>query len=255
MEKLKYDSRFDPKQIKRETIIRMVITGLISFSIVIALFYIGLKVFPYSIRLQSAAGEDELTKVDWSLLEGFSSFFTMCLVIGGLTFAAAEYYQSTVQQRRESAQASFSIYKEVYEKLMTPDATAARRWIILNLPVRHNQEDDQSWLQRTTAALNKCPEGWKGERRPGKDCLKEVLNTLDFLGFVAKHYWNMEDELVTWMSPSVAKVWERIYLYVNDEAKRRNEPDFYESAREFGQHCVEWRNKNYPKSNVIKDGT
>jgi hypothetical protein len=103
--------------------------------------------------------------------------------------------------------------------------------------------------------LNKRPRGWKGERPPGKEYLKEVLNTLDFLGFVAKHYWNMGNELVTWMSPPVAKVWERIYLYVKQEAERRNEPDFYESASEFGQYCVDWRNKHYPKSNVIKDAT
>ena len=78
---------------------------------------------------------------------------------------------------------------------------------------------------------------------------------LDFLGFVGKHYWNMENELVSWISPSVAKVWERISLYVENEAELRSEPDFYESAREFGQYCVQWRNERYPKSTVIKGAT
>jgi hypothetical protein len=176
-------------------------------------------------------------------------------VIGGLAFAFTEYVQTTIQQRRESAEASFNIYKEVYDKLMNPEATAARRWIILNLPTRQNGEDDGAWLKRTTAALNERPKGWKGERPPGSDHLKEVLNTFDFIGFVAKHYWNMDYALVSWMSPSVAKVWERISLYVNDEAIRRHEPDFYEAAREFGGHCVEWRKEHYPQSIVIRDAT
>jgi len=131
----------------------------------------------------------------------------------------------------------------------------ARRWIILNLPTRQEHEDDQAWLGRTIAALDERPEEREDGRPPGRDYLKEVLNTFDFIGFVAQHYWKMENELVTWMSPPVAKVWERIHLYVEYEAKQRNEPDFYESAREFGKYCVEWRDKRYPKSNVISDAT
>jgi hypothetical protein len=42
---------------------------------------------------------------------------------------------------------------------------------------------------------------------------------------------------------------------VEDEAKRRNEPDFYQAAREFGQNCIAWREKRYPKSNIVSTGT
>ena len=65
----------------------------------------------------------------------------------------------------------------------------------------------------------------------------------------------MENELVFWMSPSISKVWERIDLYVEEEALQRNEPDYYESAREIGKFCVEWRAANYPPSNIISNGT
>lgn len=252
MEKLKYNSRFDPEKIRRETIGRLIPSGLLSLALVVLIFFGALYLFPKTTSLPENLGPKP---IQWSYLDGFASLLTMSLIIGGLVFAFSEYVQTTIQQRRESAEASFSIYKEVYDQLMNPAATAARRWIILNLPTRQDQEDDQAWLKRTTVALNKRPRGWKGERPPGKEYLKDVLNTLDFIGFVAKHYWNMENELVTWMSPSVAKVWERIYLYVNDEAERRNEPDFYESARQFGQHCVVWRDKHYPKSIVIHDAT
>jgi ABC-type multidrug transport system fused ATPase/permease subunit len=251
-----YSNAFDPKQIEWETRNRLMRTGLISASVVVFILILSIVAFPLTTRLRETYPIGEAEKeVNWSLLEGISSLITVALVIGGVAFAFTEYIQSTVQQRRESAEAAFNIYKEVYEKLMNPEATAARRWLILNLPVRQPREDDQSFLQRTTQALNKMPEGYTGERPPGLDHLKDVLNTFDFIGFVAKHYWNMDQALVSWMSPSVTKVWERISLYVEDEAKRRNEPDFYQAAREFGRSCVQWREEHYPKSNIISAGT
>jgi hypothetical protein len=256
MKKIIYSSPFDPKEIERETTQRLLRTGIISLIIVAITLWGSIKLFPLTTTLQSATEAGEAAKqVDWSLLEGIASLATVSLIIGGLAFAFTEYVQTTIQQRRESAEASFNIYKEVYDKLMNPEATAARRWIILNLPTRQDGEEDEAWLKRTRAALNERPKGWKGERPPGTDYLKDALNTFDFIGFVAKHYWNMDYALVSWMSPSVVKVWERISLYVNDEAERRHEPDFYIAAREFGQHCVEWRKEHYPQSIVIRDGT
>jgi len=37
--------------------------------------------------------------------------------------------------------------------------------------------------------------------------------------------------------------------------KQRDERDYYESAREFGKYCVEWRQKNHLKSKIIKNAT
>ena len=102
---------------------------------------------------------------------------------------------------------------------------------------------------------HKSPEGWQKERPPGREHLKQILNTLDFIGFVASHYWTIENELVEWMNPLVAKVWERIGPYVEDEAKRRNEPDFYQAARELGDQCLEWRRAKGLTSIVIDDAT
>ena len=253
MENDNYSSPFDPKQIERNTKTRLWRTGVFSILVfIIVLLLILLVLFPLTTYLPNKTGTKE---INWNLLEGIASLVTVALVIGGLAFAFFEYIQTAIQQSRESAETSFNMYKDIYYKLMNPEAVEARRWIILNLPTRQERENDQAWLERTISALDEHPNGQVGGRPPGRDYLKEVLNTFDFIGFVAQHYWKMEDELVTWMSPPVAKVWERIYLYVEYESQQRNEPDFYESAREFGKYCVEWRNKRYPKSNVIKDAT
>jgi hypothetical protein len=252
MENNNFANPFDPKQIEQKTKARLLRTSILSIAVFIAvLLFILLVLFPLTTYLPDKLGTEN---IKWNLLEGVASLITVSLVIGGLAFAFFEYVQTAIQQSRENAETSFNMYKEVYYKLMNPEAVEARRWIIINLPPKKDLDDD-TWLKQTIAALDKTPRGWKDERPPGRDYLKEVLNTLDFIGFVARHYWNMENELVTWMSPPVAKVWERIYLYVEHEAKQRNEPDFYESAREFGQHCLEWRNTRYPKSNVIKGAT
>jgi hypothetical protein len=252
MENNNFANPFDPRQIEQKTKARLLRTSLISLIVFFAVLLLILRfLFPLTTYLPNSNRGGE---INWPLLEGIASLITVSLVIGGLAFAFFEYVQTAIQQSRENAETSFNMYKEIYYKLMNPEAMNARRWIIINLPTKEDL-DDETWLKQTIAALDKHPRGWKGERPPGRDHLKEVLNTFDFIGFVAKHYWNMENELVTWMSPPVAKVWERIYLYVEHEAKQRNEPDFYESAREFGQHCLEWRNDRYPKSNVIEDAT
>jgi hypothetical protein len=254
MENDNYSSPFDPKQIERKTRIRLWKTGVFSILVFVAvLLLILLVVFPLTTYLPENRGGDT-RPINWNLLEGMASLVTVSLVIGGLAFAFIEYVQTAIQQSRENAETSFNMYKEIYYKLMNPEAVEARRWIITNLPTKKDL-DDETWLKQTISALDKIPRGWKSERPPGRDYLKEVLNTFDFIGFVAQHYWKMENELVTWMSPPVAKVWERIHLYVEYEAEQRNEPDFYESAREFGKYCVEWRDRRYPKSNVIEDAT
>jgi hypothetical protein len=111
-------------------------------------------------------------------------------------------------------------------------------------------------LARTTELLNHRPRGWRDERPPGIKYLKETLNLFDYLGFVSIHYWGMDNELIEWMSPPVAKVWERVRHYVEAEADQRKEPDFYESAKILGESCIEYRRKKgYPPSDFHKGAT
>jgi hypothetical protein len=248
---------FNPERIRSQTSRGIIVTGFVSLLFSIAVFILGLFLFPFTSTLPDSVGIGSNTRpVNWSVLEGMASLATLALVVGGVVFAFIDYIQNAIQRKRDDAEASFNIYREVYDRLMNPEAIIARRWIIENLPTLEDTGNDKKiWLDRINIKLNEVHHGWKGERPPGKEYLKEILNTFDFIGFVAKHYWNMENELVMWMSPLIAKIWERIEYYVEEEARQRNEPDYYESARQFGKYCVEWRQKHYPKSNFVKNAT
>jgi len=248
---------FNPHRIRNQTRLAAFRGGFIALVVSIIFFVLSLYIFRYTSLLPDTNQVGESAKqIKWDILDGIASLATFSLVVGGIVFAFIDHIQNAVQRKREEAQASFNIYKEVCDRLMNPEALAARRWVILNLPILEDVGNDKKvWLDRVNTQVNKKPRGWKSERPPGKEYIKDILNTFDFLGFVAKYYWNMENELVMWMSPSIAKVWERIELYVEEEARRRNEPDYYESAREFGKYCVEWRQKKYPKSSIIKNAT
>ena len=248
---------FDARKIRFWTTIGAIVIGIVSLCFVAVTIWGGLKLFPLTSLLPETLGSGENMKdVDWNKLDGFASLATLAFIVGGIMFALIDYVQNAVQRKREDAEASFNIYKEVYDRLMNSKALEARRWIILNLPTLEEVGNDKKkWLESVTAQINRIPHGWTGERSPGKEYLKDVLNTFDFIGFVAKHYWNMENELVMWMSPSIAQVWERIEVYVEEEAEQRKESDYYESAREFGKYCVSWRKKNNLKSKIIKNAT
>jgi hypothetical protein len=245
---------FNPKQIQRKTTLEAVGVGCLSFICVAVTCVCGLVSFFVTARLLPGNLGSGLNtwSVDWSRLDGLTSLATLALFVGGLTFAFIDYVRNAVQRKREDAEASFNIYKEVYDRLMSPRDLEARRWIILNLPTLEQAESKDRWLEGIEEQVNKVPPDWRGDRTPGQEHLKTVLNTFDFIGFVAKHYWNMDNELVKWMSPPIAKVWERIEVYVEEEAKQRNEDDYYKSARDFGKHCVEWRqNNHHPQSRII----
>lgn len=246
---------FNPKQIQTHIRRQSFLLGAVSFLVSLLIFGVSVRYFPRASNWPETIGTGaNAAQIQWDMLGSITSLITMSLFFGGVVFAFLDYVQTAIQRKRESAEASFNIYKELYDRLMNKEAQAARRWIIQNLPtVDQVGYDKKKWLERIDQALNK--DAVVGQRPPGREYLKEVLNTFDFVGFVARHYWNMENELVRWMSPSVAKVWERIELYVEEEAKQRNEPDYYESARSFGKYCVDWRREHYPKSNVIDNAT
>lgn len=246
--KLSITEGFDPKKIRNRTTIAAVSAGVIALLFVIVTFLAGLYFFPSAPGLPVRGGA---AAANWSMGD-ITSLATFALVVGGLLFGLINYVQNAVQRKRDDAEASFNIYQEMYSRLMNNEALEARRWVILNLPTLEEMgNDEEAWLKQVTKLIKS---GRRGRRSPGQEYLKSILNTFDFIGFVAKHYWNMENELVIWMSPPVAKVWERIHLYVEKEAEERNEPDYYQSAREFADYCLTWRRENRPKSKVVPKG-
>jgi len=249
--------RFDPVQIRHRVTGTLLWAGAISCAIVVGVFLAALLLFPLTRYLpETVVSGEHVQELDWTLLDGITSLTTLCLVIGGVVFAFIEYRRSEIQDSRTRAQSSFNIYKEMYDKLNCPQAIASRRWILQNLPTLEQIGNDKdAWLARTKELLDHHPEGWEEERPPGREHLKQILNTFDFIGFVASHYWAIENELVEWMNPLIAKIWERIHLVVEDEGERRNEPDFYAAARELGDQCLEWRRRKGLTTVVIDDAT
>ena len=193
-------------------------------------------------------------KLDWTLLEGFMSLISLALVLGGSVFALREYISNEIQQQKDEKKVAFDVYQVIFDRLMNPEDTAARRWIILNVPVLQPDEDRAAWVKEVRAKIHEWPDDWQGETSPGQTYFKRVLNTLDFVGFVAEHYWDMwrtDDELVQWMSSPITKVWERLGPYVEYEAEERNEPDFYQAARMLSKYCLEWRREHRPVSKIV----
>jgi hypothetical protein len=228
----------------------------ISAAFVLGSFVLLLGLFWATRWLPGAASDDPGCAPNWGLLEGFTSLTTLCLLIGGFAFTFQEIHRSAEQYRRERAHASYTIYKEMYDKLTAPEATAARRWILQNLPALEDVGGDRdAWLARTKALLDQRPRRRPHARPVGRQHLKQILNCFDFIGFVANHYWTIENELVEWMNPVIAKVWERVYHVVEDEAERRGEPDYYQAARDLGDECLRWRAERGWKSNIIEDAT
>lgn len=242
--------KFDVGRIRRATVGRLLLLGLLSLVAAVGIFAVVLWLFPETAKLPGAR-----TSADWESLGDIANLITLSLVVGGGVFVFVEYINNEIQQRRESAETSFNIYRELFQRLTNPEDTAARRWIIQNIQPCGTSQPSEEWLGQTRTKLISTTEGWNADTPIGQFYLKQVLNTFDFIGFVAGNYWNMEDELVEWMSAPIAKVWERIGPYVENEASERNEPDFYKSAREFGEYCVKWRRDHYPKSVIIGDAT
>jgi hypothetical protein len=235
--------------------IRRVIVGRLFWSALIAIGVFALALALFYVTPVLPNGPHHL---DWSLLEGFISLISLALVLGGSVFALREYISNEIQQQKEEKKVAFDVYQVIFERLMNPEETAARRWIIQNISVLRDDEDEQAWVMQIRAKIHEWPDDWRGETAPGQTYLKRVLNTLDFVGFVAEHYWDMwrtDDELVQWMSSPITKVWERIGPYVEYEAEERNEPDYYQAGRMLSKYCLEWRRKNRPVSRIIDGAT
>lgn len=168
-------------------------------------------------------------------IEGVMSLLAVAVVIGGGLFALSEYVEAEEQR-------SFSLYTSLIERLMDPEEIKIRRWIISNIEVLTTSMDRDRWIEDVREKLFRGddPEG----PRIGSIYVKQVLNTFDYLGFVALNYWELDSELMAWLNPMVTKVWDRIWPYIEEEADRRAEPEYYIWAREFCYQCALWRQEH-----------
>ena len=189
------------------------------------------------------------TGCDWGLLEGYASMLTLAILVGGLVFTVWEY-------SRQESQISFQMYQAIHSRITDPDEEAARRWIFAHIkPFEETDMTLDQWLKKTANDLHHKPENWGKDMAPGHQSVKMTLNTLDYVGFVAENYVNVEGPLLEWMSPPIAKVWERIAPHVEHERESRGEPDYYKAASAIGEKCLNWRKEQGLKSKIIDRGT
>ena len=186
--------------------------------------------------------------VDWSLLDGYVSVVSLALVASGLAFALAEYtdrenakHREKLIEAREKAKLSYDIYQAIFEKLTDPEQEAARRWILANIEVKKRDESIGAWYEKTQARIMARQAGNEHELPEGQRAVKLTLNCFDYIGFIAKHYWDIDADSLDWISPPIAKVWKRLGPYVAHIRTLRNAKDYYLAAEDFGNRCIEWR--------------
>jgi hypothetical protein len=199
-------------------------------------------------------------KTDWTMLEGFASVISLSLLAGGLIFAITEYINAEnaklkekLAEDREKAKLSYDIYNAIYHKLTDPEQEAARRWILLNITIKKEDEDIESWYERTNKAIMAKTKNDKDGLPEGQVAVKLTLNCLDYIGFIADHYWEVQKDSLDWISAPIAKIWRRIGPYVLHVRKLRNTTDYYLSAERVGNLCVDHRvKKGLPDEEIAK---
>lgn len=163
----------------------------------------------------------------WPMLEALSAALAVAQVFGGGAVA--------LWQLRDSADSrNLGIYNDIFERLMSDESIESRRWIYVNL-----SEDPRS--------------GIDGLSEAGQRHVKSILNSLDHLGFLLEQDWitgEGEDAIIKWVSPFVVKCWARLEPYVEFEAERRHEPDYYDAVRKLAERCIEWRRINLPGARI-----
>ncbi len=163
-------------------------------------------------RVAEAVG---LSENQWKTLGSFTSAVAFAIAFGTGIIALVEFGQA-VDSR------NLDIYRDIYQKLMSPEQIEARR-TIYNLP---EFTDRQARIKAIYADDD------------AKKALKDVLNLFDYFGFIVAQDWVTADEIIGWLSPVVVKVWERIEPAVTHEREQRpEEPDYYISAVELASRC------------------
>lgn len=231
----------------RNILLKLALIGLGSIAIGLVGYLLIVNLFPsFSSKV---AGKE-----DWALLEGFTSAISLALLIGGFSFAVTEYINTERAKQAEKNKLSYNIYEDIFNKLTDPEQEAARRWILSNIDIKKDDEDIAAWYKRTHAKIMKASRGNKGNLPDGQNAVKITLNCFDYIGFVADHYWEIEDDSLDWISAPIAKVWRRIGPYVAHVRELRNTTDYYVSAEYIGKICIERRNsKGLPDETIAKE--
>lgn len=191
---------------------------------------------------------------DWNLLGSFVSVLTLSFLVGGLVTSVIDRVNADLIQSRENAKLSFDIYQAINAKLTDPEQEAARRWILNHIPIKKDSEDIQTWYEQTQEVVMAGEKGQEDGLSEGQRAVKMTLNLLDYIGFIAKNYWDTEDDSLDWLGLPVAKIWRRIGPYVLEIRRLRNASDYYIFAEFIGDLCIAWRRKRgLPDEEITKN--
>lgn|GEM_PF-614638 len=149
----------------------------------------------------------------WTVLGNVSAAAAVSITIGGGLLLWAQL----VQSHRERSRAAFT---EAFMLLMQDEQIEARRWVY-GLP------DDVAAAHAEIIATDE-----------NRARYKRVVNTLDYLGFLVVFHPGADDEVIRWTSPIVRKTWAKLGPVIDDEARRREEPDYYAAARALAARCA-----------------
>ena len=160
----------------------------------------------------------------WAMVESLSTAVAAAAVLSAGFIAYRELRAQDISRYIEVAD-------RLYNELNSQANIDARRWVFNNLP-----PDPKV--------------GLPGMTDEGRDAIKQVLNSLDKVAFLTRDGWIPDEMIMPWMNPMIVKAWSKLGAYVDYEASRRNEPDYYQSARELAQKCITWRVANVPDSEI-----
>lgn len=238
----------DPAKQYRRTFTRQII---ISILIGVGTFFLVILVlFPWFINFlkqQSIPGFENIS------FDSFSGLVTLAVIAGGFLFWIIDRRQEELAEAEQKKSLSFQLFQTIHDRLVNPEQEAARRWILQNIPIKPTEQPLEEWFLQISGIIEAKPAGWQQSRSPGQIHIKNVLNNFDFIGFVSEHFWRARESDIEWISPPVAKVWERLGPYVKHLSDLRNEPDYYRAASNFGEYCIRWREeKGLPPSRYVK---
>ncbi len=126
-----------------------------------------------------------LTESEWSILENITSLGTFAFALGAGLILIIELSEMTDSR-------NLSIYQDIYEKFMADDAIQARKYIYMKIPT---SDDKQVMID---AVLDDEEVKFK---------VKQVLNLLDYFGFLIDQDWVTTEKMIDWVSPIVVKIW------------------------------------------------
>jgi hypothetical protein len=191
---------------------------------------------------------------DWDLLSGFVSVLTLSFLIGGLVTSVIDRFNADIIESRERAKLSYEIYQAINEKLTDPEQEAARRWILTNISIKKDSEDLHEWYEQTQERIMSVNNNIEAGLPEGQQAVKMTLNLLDYIGFIAKNYWDIEDDSLDWLGLPIAKIWRRLEPYILEIRHLRNASDYYVFAEYIGRLCIDWRKKRgFPEEEFARN--